>query len=34
MYFRDRVEAGRRLASRLEKLDLQDAVALGLPRGG
>lgn len=34
LYFRDRVEAGRRLASRLEKLDLPDAVALGLPRGG
>jgi putative phosphoribosyl transferase len=34
VYFRDRVEAGRRLASRLEQFDRQGLVALGLPRGG
>lgn len=32
--FRDREDAGRRLAYRLEKLRGQDAVVLGLPRGG
>lgn len=34
LYFRDRVDAGRRLASRLEKLDRHGLIALGLPRGG
>lgn len=34
MFFRDRAEAGRRLASRLEALDRQGLIALGLPRGG
>lgn len=32
--FRDRADAGRRLASRLEFLRGQDVVVLGLPRGG
>jgi putative phosphoribosyl transferase len=32
--FRDRVDAGRRLAGRLEYLRGQDVVVLGLPRGG
>jgi putative phosphoribosyl transferase len=32
--FADRVEAGRQLAERLESLRGQDAVVLGLPRGG
>jgi len=32
--FRDRVDAGRQLATRLEHLRGQDAVVLGLPRGG
>ncbi|MGZ4544362.1 MAG: phosphoribosyltransferase family protein [Blastococcus sp.] len=34
MRFRDRKDAGRRLAQRLEKLRGQDVVVLGLPRGG
>lgn len=34
MEFADRVEAGRRLAHRLEHLRGRDAVVLGLPRGG
>jgi putative phosphoribosyl transferase len=34
MMFRDRQDAGRRLAERLEFLRGQDAVVLGLPRGG
>ncbi|HUZ09043.1 MAG TPA: phosphoribosyltransferase family protein [Acidimicrobiales bacterium] len=34
MEFRDRVEAGRRLADRLLYLGDQDVVVLGLPRGG
>jgi putative phosphoribosyl transferase len=32
--FRDRSDAGRRLAERLEELRGQDVVVLGLPRGG
>jgi putative phosphoribosyl transferase len=32
--FLDRVDAGRRLARRLEYLDGRDAIVLGLPRGG
>jgi putative phosphoribosyl transferase len=32
--FRDRVDAGRRLAERLASLDGEDVVVLGLPRGG
>jgi putative phosphoribosyl transferase len=32
--FADRVDAGRQLASRLDALKGQDAVVLGLPRGG
>jgi len=32
--FRDRVDAGRQLAQRLEHLRGQDVVVLGLPRGG
>ncbi|WP_116245866.1 phosphoribosyltransferase [Nocardiopsis sp. FIRDI 009] len=32
--FRDRVDAGRRLAERLEHLGDEDVVVLGLPRGG
>ena len=32
--FRDRVDAGRRLAERLRHLRGEDAVVLGLPRGG
>ncbi|WP_240134636.1 phosphoribosyltransferase family protein [Streptomyces sp. MUM 178J] len=34
MYFEDRVDAGRRLAARLEHLKSQDVIVLGLPRGG
>jgi uncharacterized protein (TIGR00369 family) len=34
MRFRDRSDAGRRLASRLQSLRGQDVVVLGLPRGG
>ena len=34
MRFRDRSDAGRRLAQHLEKLRGQDVVVLGLPRGG
>ena len=32
--FRDRVDAGRRLAQRVCELDLDDPITLGLPRGG
>jgi len=32
--FRDRADAGRRLAERLRHLRGEDAVVLGLPRGG
>ena len=34
MFFADRVDAGRRLAARLEHLRSQRVVVLGLPRGG
>ncbi|MHC3469836.1 phosphoribosyltransferase family protein [Streptomyces sp. 7R007] len=34
MRYRDRTEAGRRLAHRLERLRGRDTVVLGLPRGG
>ena len=34
MAFRDRVEAGRRLATKLQHLMGADVVVLGLPRGG
>ena len=34
MIFRDRAEAGRRLAQRLAPLRSEDVVVLGLPRGG
>src|SRR5690606_10947327 len=34
LYFADRREAGRRLASRLSHLRGEDLVVLGLPRGG
>lgn len=32
--FRDREDAGRRLAERLKNLELRDPVVLGIPRGG
>lgn len=32
--FRDRVDAGRRLAQRVQALGLEDPITLGLPRGG
>jgi len=32
--FRDRLDAGRRLAAKLEHLEGEDLVVLGLPRGG
>lgn len=32
--FRDRVDAGRRLAARLDQMRGEDVVVLGLPRGG
>ncbi len=34
MIFRDRVDAGRRLADELEHLRGEPVVVLGLPRGG
>lgn len=34
MAFRDRTDAGRQLADRLQHVHASDAVALGLPRGG
>ena len=34
MIFRDRADAGRRLAQLLRPMDYPDAVVLGLPRGG
>ena len=34
MRFRDRADAGKRLADRLDGLDLRDPVVLALPRGG
>lgn len=34
MQFRDREDAGRRLAERVQRLDLTDPVVLALPRGG
>ena len=34
MRFKDRSDAGRRLASVVEQLNLHDPVVLGLPRGG
>src|SRR5690606_13759866 len=34
MFFADRVDAGRRLASRLQHLRDESVVVLGLPRGG
>jgi putative phosphoribosyl transferase len=34
LYFRDRIDAGRQLATRLETLDRDGLIALGLPRGG
>jgi hypothetical protein len=34
MFFADRVDAGRRLAARLQHLRPEPVVVLGLPRGG
>ena len=34
MRFADRVDAGQRLAERLDRLRGEDVVVLGLPRGG
>jgi predicted phosphoribosyltransferase len=34
MRFRDREDAGRRLAARVQALDLEDPIVLALPRGG
>lgn len=34
MHFKDRIEAGQRLATELEHLDRSDLIILGLPRGG
>ena len=34
MFFRDRYDAGRQLAAELLKREFEDAVVLGLPRGG
>lgn len=34
MIFRDRIEAGRRLAQEFARLEGQDVVVLGIPRGG
>ena len=34
MLFRDRYDAGRQLAAELQKREFEDAVVLGLPRGG
>lgn len=34
MIFRDRIEAGRRLAQELASLEGEDVVVLGIPRGG
>ncbi|MSV47530.1 MAG: phosphoribosyltransferase, partial [Actinobacteria bacterium] len=34
MFFRDRYDAGRQLAAELQKREFEDAVVLGLPRGG
>jgi putative phosphoribosyl transferase len=34
MHFKDRIDAGQRLATALEHLDRTDLIVLGLPRGG
>lgn len=34
LYFKDRCDAGRRLAAELQQVTLNDPVILGLPRGG
>ena len=34
LYFRDRCDAGRRLAAELQQVTLNDPIILGLPRGG
>lgn len=34
MLFKDRLEAGKKLAERLVELDVQDPIVLALPRGG